>query len=113
MADANGTHVNGNGKVNGNQTAALPVPVPASQPQRFLIPPKTKEDFIRRWQDEMVGLLMASFLGANAEPVKFADADHYHERKNACVGKAMIEQMKRAKEILSRMYDDILVNKVS
>jgi len=55
---------------------------------------KTKEDFVTRWADELTGLLLASF----------AEAKNYGE--SAKDGRFMIQQMKRARNLLERIYHD-------
>jgi hypothetical protein len=53
---------------------------------------RTKDDFLARWQDELNGLLLAAFV---------------EERKGtdfARDGRFMVQQMRRARDLLQRIY---------
>lgn len=55
----------------------------------------TKDEFIAANQNELVGLLMASFVEA-MKPGEFSKQ-----------GAMMIQQMRKGREFLGRMYDDM------
>ena len=61
----------------------------------------TKDEFIAKWQNELVGLLMESFLNAH-EGNEGVSLQRFNMQ---AIGRATIEQMKRAKNLLGRMYD--------
>ena len=60
----------------------------------------TKDEFVAKHVDEMVGLLVSSF--AYQENTKAGtDADMQSR------GRMMLAQMRRAKEMLGKMFDDM------
>ena len=61
----------------------------------------TKEEFIAKWQNELIGLLMESFLNAH-EGNEGVSSQRFNMQS---IGRATIEQMKRAKNLLGRMHD--------
>ena len=65
----------------------------------------TRDEFIRRWLEETTGLLLLAF-----------HADHEAQRPMAeeglaRVGRFFLHQQKRARDLLSRMYDEMQPNK--
>jgi hypothetical protein len=56
---------------------------------------RTKEDFMAKWADELSGLLLAAF----AEEKKGTDFSRD--------GRFMVVQLRRARSLLERMYDDL------
>jgi hypothetical protein len=63
----------------------------------------TKDAFIAKHLDELVGLLVTSF--ADKENTKAgSDPDM------AARGRAMLAQMRRARELIGRMWDDTQTN---
>ena len=60
----------------------------------------TKDEFVAKHLDELIGLLMTSFHCAEATKAG-ADPDM------AARGRAMMAQMRRARELLGRMYADL------
>ena len=60
----------------------------------------TREEFITRWQDAWIGLVLGSFAQVERTGHKMA-TDSYAED-----GKFMLAQMQRGQALLGRMYDD-------
>jgi hypothetical protein len=60
---------------------------------------KQRDSFIGRHLDETTGLLMRAF--AEARPL-------LSEQRDSMVGRAMISQMRAAKELLGRVFDDLV-----
>ena len=56
---------------------------------------KTKDEFIANWQDELTGLLLASF------------AEEKRQGEFAKDGKFFIHQMRRGRDLLARMHADL------
>lgn len=66
----------------------------------------TREAFIDRHLDELIGLLLGAFA-VQQEAARFADGPHAHERVEASKGRFMIGQMRKARTLLGRMYDEL------
>ena len=60
----------------------------------------TRSEFVDKWLPEAVGLLMKSFHEASAA----MPSPNFNSHKE---GREMIQQMKRAKDMLGRMFDDL------
>ena len=64
----------------------------------------TRDEFCNKWIDDLTGLLVAAFAEASARPLcgdgGKSDADH------TANGRFMMRQLRRAKELVGRMYDD-------
>lgn len=60
----------------------------------------SKDDFVAKYLDETVGLLLASFSAAEK-------SHHIAPDSYAMDGKFFIGQQKRAKALLGRMYDEL------
>jgi hypothetical protein len=61
----------------------------------------TREAFIEKYLDEVVGLLLASFARSEMTRHKMA-TDAWADD-----GKFMLQQMRRARGLLGRLYDDL------
>lgn len=61
----------------------------------------TKDAFIAKYLDETIGMLLASFAASEGTRHKAA------EESWAADGKFMMQQMRRAKDLLGRIWDDM------
>ena len=62
----------------------------------------TKDEFIAKFADELTGLLLASFAQM-ADRQKVPGDD----KSNAADGRFMIQQMRKARDLLARMHEAI------
>jgi hypothetical protein len=65
----------------------------------------TREAFIDKYLDEMVGLLLSAFA-AERKGAKDDDKPVWNDAER---GRFMIQQMRRSRNLLGRLYDDLNV----
>ncbi len=60
----------------------------------------TKDEYTRRYLEELTGILLVSFFAVD-DNTKRSPLDYQKQ------GKAMIDQQKRAKSLLERIWEDL------
>lgn len=68
-----------------------------------------KDAFVEKHLDELVGLLVAAF--SVQEGVKFAEGQDAEQKAAATKGRFMIGQMRRARTLLGRLWDEMQAEK--
>lgn len=79
-----------------------PDPPKQTQPAKAVEIDKGREEFIERHIDEMIGLLVGAFART-----EMSVTHRVGEQSYADDGRFMMQQMRRARALLGKMYDDL------